>query len=90
MEMLRFHSYYSEKSNILQFFYKKFSFSKNLFKSHGIAKRSKSPVILSHIKTCRSLKRSAILKIPSNLFRGTWGLSIGFKTKPPRGTVFLC
>ena len=36
-----------------------------------------------YIKTCRSLKRRAILKIPR-----TYALSVGFKMKPLRKSVF--
>ena len=42
-----------------------------------------------HIKTCRSLKRRAILKIPSTVFRRTYDFSVGFKIKPP-GQGFFC
>ena len=42
-----------------------------------------------HIKTCRSLKRRAILKIPSTFFRRTYALSVGFKMKTLRKGVFL-
>ena len=41
-----------------------------------------------HIKICRSLKRRAILKIPSTVFRRTYALSVGYKTKPLRESVF--
>ena len=37
-----------------------------------------------HIKTCRSLKRRAILKIPSTVFRRIYALSAGLKMKPPK------
>ena len=40
-----------------------------------------------HIKTRRSLKRGANLKIPSTVFR-TYALSVGFKIKAPRKSVF--
>ena len=40
-----------------------------------------------HIKTCRSLKQSAILKIPSTIFRRTYSLSVGFKMKTVRRSV---
>ena len=43
-----------------------------------------------HIKTCRSLKRRAILKIPSTVFRRTYALSVGMKMKPLRKSVFQC
>ena len=35
-----------------------------------------------YIKTCRSLKRRAILKIPSTISRRTYALSVGLKMKP--------
>ena len=35
-----------------------------------------------HIKACLSLKRRAILKTPSTIFRRTHPLSLGFKMKP--------
>ena len=44
----------------------------------------------SHIKTCRSLKRRAILKIFSSVFRRTYALSVGFKMKTLRKCVFQC
>ena len=43
-----------------------------------------------HIKACQSLKWRAILKIPSTIFRRTYALSVGFKMKPLRKSVFLC
>ena len=43
-----------------------------------------------HIKTCRSLKRRAILKILSTVFRRIYTLSVGFKIKPLRKSVFQC
>ena len=43
-----------------------------------------------HIKTCQSLKRRAILKIPSTVFRRTYALSVGFKMKTLRKSVFEC
>ena len=36
------------------------------------------------IKTCLSVKRKAILKIPITFFRKTYALSVGFKMKPLR------
>ena len=33
-------------------------------------------------KTCWSLRRRSILKIPSTIFRGTYVISVGFKVKP--------
>ena len=42
-----------------------------------------------HIKTRRSLKRRAILKIPSIVFRRTYVLPVGFKMKLPR-KAFSC
>ena len=43
-----------------------------------------------HIRTCRSLERRAILKIPSIVFRRIYALSVGFKTKTLRKSVFEC
>ena len=65
-----------------------FVFQKNCFK----VKVLKTFRISSdfHIKTCQSLKRRAILKIPSTVFIRTYALSVGFKMKPLRKSVFLC
>ena len=41
-----------------------------------------------HIKTCRSLKRRVIMKIPSNVFRRTYALFVGFIMKPLRQSIF--
>ena len=41
-----------------------------------------------HIKTCRSLKRTAILKIPGTDFRRIYTLSVGFKMKTLKKSVF--
>ena len=43
-----------------------------------------------HIKTCRSLKRRPILEIPSAIFRRRYALSVSFKLKPLRKSIFLC
>ena len=43
-----------------------------------------------YIKTCRSLKRRAILKIPSIVFRRTYALSVGFKMEHLRKSVTTC
>ena len=43
-----------------------------------------------HIKTCLSLKRRAILKMPTIVFRGAQVLSIGFRIKPLRKSAVLC
>ena len=61
-------------------------------KIHFKVKVLKSFKIFSdcHIKVCRSLKWRAILKIPSTFFRRTYALSVGFKMKPLRKSVFLC
>ena len=40
------------------------------------------------IKTCQSLKRRAILEIPSAVFRRTYALSVDFKMKLLRKSVF--
>ena len=42
------------------------------------------------IKTCQSIKRRAILKIPSTFFRITYALFVGFKMKPLRKSIFQC
>ena len=60
-------------------FLKRFSFFRNFF-------------IIStgfHIKTCRSLKRKAILKIPSTFFRGIFVLSVGFNETSKQGNSSL-
>ena len=41
-----------------------------------------------YIKTCRSHKRRAILKIPSTVSRRTYALYVGFKMKPIRKERF--
>ena len=51
---------------VLQFFKKSFAFSENLFQSYGIESVQKISSDF-HIKTCRSLKRMATLKIPSTV-----------------------
>ena len=43
-----------------------------------------------HIKTCRSLERRAVQKIRSTLFRRVYALSVAFKMKPLRKSVFQC
>ena len=43
-----------------------------------------------HIKTCRSLKRRSILKIPSTVFRKAYALSVGFKMKTLRKSALEC
>ena len=43
-----------------------------------------------HIKTCWSLKRRASSKIPSTFFRRAYALSVGFKIKPLRKSIFKC
>ena len=42
------------------------------------------------IKTCRSLRRRALLNITSAFFRRTYVLSVGWKIKSQRKSVFLC
>ena len=72
------------------------SFFEKVFVSQKIClkfKVSKTFEISSdcHIKTCRSLKQRALLKVPSTFFlRRTYALSVGFKLKPLRRSVFLC
>ena len=43
-----------------------------------------------HIKTCRSLKWRAILKMSSILFKRTYALYVGFKMKSPRKSDLQC
>ena len=43
-----------------------------------------------HVKKHRSLKRKAILKIRSTVFRGAYALSVSFEMKPLKKNVFLC
>ena len=43
-----------------------------------------------YMKTCQSLKRGSVSKIPLPFFKGTEGLSIDIKIKPPQRSVFLC
>ena len=42
-----------------------------------------------NMKICRPLKRRAILKIPSIVFKGTYALYVGFKMKLLGMSVFL-
>ena len=63
-------------------------FQKNCFKVE-VLKRFKISNDC-HIKTCRSLKRRAILKNPSTTIRRTHALSLGFKMKSLTKSVFMC
>ena len=53
--------------SVLQFFEKGFHFLENLFQSYKVLKMIKI-FTDHHIKTCRSLKRRAVLKIPGTVF----------------------
>ena len=72
-------SMYSTKKRYPSFLKKTFIFQKIYFK----VKVLKTFKISSdyHIKACRSFKPSAILKIPSTVFRRTCALSVEFKMK---------
>ena len=78
----------STKKSHSSFLKKFFVFQKICFR----VKVLKSFQIFSdcHIKTCRSLKWRAILKIPVLFFRIIYGLSASFKMKPLRKSVFQC
>ena len=66
------------------FFFQKISFKVKVLKTFNISTDY-------HIKTCRSLKRRTILKIPTvSFFRRIFALSVGFKMKPLRKKVFQC
>ena len=69
----------STKKLLSSFLEKVFVFQKICFKDKVL----KTFEILTncHLKTCRSLKRRAILKIPSNVFRRTDALSVSFNMK---------
>ena len=78
----------STKNQNSSFLKKFFVFQKICFK----VKVLKAFKIFSdcHIKTCRSLQRRAFWKSPVTLFRRTYILSVGFKIKPLRRSVFQC
>ena len=65
---------------------KGFRFSENFFQNYCkfVSKVLKTFQISSdcHIKACRSLKRRAILKILSTIFRRTYALSVRFEMEP--------
>ena len=61
-------------SNLLK---KDFGFQKVCFKAKLL--RMFKGFTDCHIKTCRSLKRRAILKIPKTAFRRTYALSVNYK-----------
>ena len=67
----------SIKKQCSRFFKKVFIFQKICFKVKVLKTLKMSSDC--HIKICRSLKRSAILKIPSTNFRRTYALSVDFK-----------
>ena len=89
--------YRNDAFSILLFSTKKrdSSFLKKIFVFHKICFRVKVLKACKistdcHIKACRSLKRKAILEIPSTVFRRTYNLSVGFKMKHLRKSVFQC
>ena len=89
--------YENAASSILIFSTKKrfFSVLKNVFVFEKICFKFKVLKTFKtfsecHIKTYRSLKRKAILKIRSTVFRGAYALSVGFEMKPLKKNVFLC
>ena len=85
MEMLRFHSRNSELKTVLKFLRKVLVFQKTYFKVK-ILKTLKIPGDY-YIKTCQSLKRGPILKVPSTIFRGTYCPLLVLKQKPLRVSV---
>ena len=89
MEMLRFQSLVLLTKKQYSIFLKKvFVFEKIGFKVEVL----KTFKISSdcHIKTCGPLKRRAILKVPTTVFRRAYVLSVGFKIKPLRKSAFQC
>ena len=78
----------STKKRYSSFLRKVFVFQKICFKAKVLKKFE--TFTDCHIKTCRSLKRRAILKIPSTVFRRTYALPVGFKMKTLRNSVFVC
>ena len=84
MEVLRFQSqYFQLKSGTAVFLFQKIFFKVRVMKTFTISSDCQ-------IKTCRSLKRRAILKSLVPFFRRIYALSVGFKMKPLRQSVFLC
>ena len=86
--------YRNSAFSILVFSTKKrsFSFLKKVFVFQKICFKVKVLTLFRistdcHIKTWRSYKRRAILKIPSTVFRRIYVLSVGFKIKPLRKTI---
>ena len=75
-------------NTVLQFFEKGFRFPKICFKVKVL--NTFETFTDCHIKSWRSLKRRAILKIPSTIFRRTYALSVGIKMKTLRKSVFEC
>ena len=79
----------STKKRFFSFLKKVFVFQKICFKVN-VLKTFKISTDC-HIKTCRSRKQKAILKIPIvPFFRRTYALSIAFKMKLLRKSVFQC
>ena len=76
----------SIKKNYSSFLKKVFDFQKIRFKVK-VLKARKIPSVF-HIKTFRSLKGRAILKISSTIFRRAYALSFEFKMKPLRKSAF--
>ena len=79
---------FSTKTSYFSSSRKYFDFQKTCFK----VKVLKTFKILSdyHIKTCRSTKRRAILKIPRTAFQRNIRSFYWLKIKPLRGSAFLC
>ena len=69
----------STKKQYLTFLKRVFVFQKICFKVKVL--KTFETFTDFHLKTCRSLKRRAILKIPSTVFRRIYALSVGFKMK---------
>ena len=78
----------STKKRYSSFLKKVFVFQKICFKVKVL--KTFETLTDCHIKTCRFLKRRAILKIPSAVFRRTYALSVGFKMITLRKSVSKC
>ena len=89
MKMLHFQSYYFQLKNSTPVFLKKVFVFEKLGSKVKLLRMFKIFRDF-HINTCRSLKRRAILKIPSTVFRRTYALSVDFKVIPSGNSVFLC
>ena len=76
----------STKKQYPSFLKKVFVFQKSCFKVKVL--KTFETFTDCRIKTRQSLKRGAILKIPSTVFRRTYALSVGFTIKALRKSVF--